>query len=74
MGYPDGLRGEEIPLGARIVLVVDAWHAMVSDRPYRAGLAPAAAREELRRHAGSQFDPQVVAAMLDRLDAGPPAG
>jgi diguanylate cyclase (GGDEF)-like protein len=73
-GYPDGLRGEEIPLGARIVLVVDAWHAMVSDRPYRAGLAPEAAREELRRNAGSQFDPQLVAALLRCLDEGFAAG
>jgi HD-GYP domain-containing protein (c-di-GMP phosphodiesterase class II) len=67
-GYPDGLRGEEIPIGARIVLVVDAWHAMVSDRPYRAGLEPEQARAELVRHAGSQFDPEVVHAMLSCLD------
>jgi HD-GYP domain-containing protein (c-di-GMP phosphodiesterase class II) len=71
-GYPDGLRGEEIPIGARIVLVVDAWHAMVSDRPYRAGLAPEEAREELLRHAGTQFDPKVVAALLECLDEGFP--
>jgi HD-GYP domain-containing protein (c-di-GMP phosphodiesterase class II) len=69
-GYPDGLRGEEIPIGARIVLVVDAWHAMVSDRPYRAGLRPEQAREELLRHAGSQFDPEVVHAMLSCLEDG----
>jgi hypothetical protein len=69
-GYPDGLAGEEIPLGARIVFVVDAYHAMVSDRPYRRGLAEAVARAELRAHAGAQFDPQVVEVLLDCLEEG----
>jgi diguanylate cyclase (GGDEF)-like protein/putative nucleotidyltransferase with HDIG domain len=61
-GYPDNLVGEQIPLGARIVSVCDAFDAMVADRPYRAGMDAADALAELRRCAGSQFDPAVVAA------------
>ena len=68
-GYPDGLAGEDIPLASRIVLTCDSWHALVADRPYRAALPVAAAREELERCAGSQFDPRVVRALLDCLDA-----
>jgi diguanylate cyclase (GGDEF)-like protein len=70
-GYPDGLRGEAIPLGARIVLVVDAYHAMCSDRPYRRAMPPAEAQDELRRGAGTQFDPDAVDALLDVLAAAP---
>jgi diguanylate cyclase (GGDEF)-like protein len=68
-GYPDGLRGDEIPLGARIVFVVDAFHAMTSDRPYRKAMTRNRARQELRRHAGTQFDPHVVRALFVTLDA-----
>jgi diguanylate cyclase (GGDEF)-like protein len=68
-GYPDGLRGEEIPLGSRIILACDALHAMTSDRPYRRAMSLERAKEELRRHAGSQFDPRVVEALLDAEDA-----
>jgi HD-GYP domain-containing protein (c-di-GMP phosphodiesterase class II) len=68
-GYPDGLRGEDIPLGARIVLVVDAYHAMVSDRSYRRGMPDADARRELSANAGTQFDRRVVGAFLRVLDA-----
>ena len=67
-GYPDGLRGPQIPVGARIVLVVDSWHAMVSDRPYRKGIGDEAARKELMEYAGTQFDPTVVAAFVRVLD------
>jgi two-component system, cell cycle response regulator len=67
-GYPDGLAGDEIPLGARIVAVCDAYDAMVSGRPYRRALTPDAALEELRRCAGSQFDPVVVEAFAGTLD------
>ena len=70
-GYPDGLRGEEIPLGARIVAVCDAYDAITSDRSYRPARSRAAAREELRAAAGTQFDPIVVAACLEELDAAP---
>ena len=66
-GYPDGLAGDEIPLGARIVAVCDAYEAMVSDRPYRPALSPEMAVEELRDGAGSQFDPQVVAVFTAAL-------
>jgi diguanylate cyclase (GGDEF)-like protein len=59
-GYPHGLKGTEIPLGARIVSVADAYHAMVHDRPYKVAQAHEQALEELRRHAGTQFDPEVV--------------
>jgi HD-GYP domain-containing protein (c-di-GMP phosphodiesterase class II) len=68
-GYPDGLAGEDIPLGSRIILACDALHAMTSDRPYRRAMSFERAAEELRRHAGSQFDAQVVAALLTVLDA-----
>jgi HD-GYP domain-containing protein (c-di-GMP phosphodiesterase class II) len=68
-GYPDGLAGEEIPLGARVLLACDAYDAMTKDRPYRAALGEAEARTELRRGAGSQFDPRVVDALLGALAA-----
>ncbi|HEY8449443.1 MAG TPA: HD-GYP domain-containing protein, partial [Bacillota bacterium] len=60
-GYPDGLRGHEIPIGARILAVVDAFDAMTSARPYSPPLSPEEALFELERCAGSQFDPQIVA-------------
>ncbi len=63
-GYPDGLAGEAIPLGSRIILACDALHAMTSDRPYRKALSTATAHAELRRHAGTQFDPAVVDVLL----------
>lgn len=60
LGYPAGLRGERIPVHARMFSVVDAYDAMTADRPYRNGMPPTAALEELRRCAGSQFDPDCV--------------
>ncbi|MCS5695566.1 HD domain-containing phosphohydrolase [Desulfofundulus thermocisternus] len=63
-GYPDGLSGEEIPLLARIIRVADAYDAMTSARPYRKALTPDQAFNELKRCAGSQFDPRVVEAFL----------
>ncbi|MBI5104708.1 MAG: HD domain-containing protein, partial [Solirubrobacterales bacterium] len=62
-GYPDGLRGEAIPLGARIIGACDAFHAMTSDRPYRRARPVADAIAELERCAGTQFDARVVAAL-----------
>jgi putative nucleotidyltransferase with HDIG domain len=59
-GYPRGLRGEEIPLGARIFAVADALDAMISDRPYRKALSIRHAEEEIQRCSGTQFDPKVV--------------
>jgi diguanylate cyclase (GGDEF)-like protein len=59
-GYPDGLAGEDIPLGSRIIAVCDAYDAMTSDRPYRAAVAMDEAIAELRRCSGTQFDPGVV--------------
>jgi len=67
-GYPDGLRGEEIPIGSRIIAVCDAFDAMIADRPYRTGISPAAAMRELERCAGSQFDPAVVEAFRETLN------
>jgi diguanylate cyclase (GGDEF)-like protein len=72
-GYPDGLRGEEIPLGARIVTVCDAYDAMTSDRPYQRSLGAEEALAELRRCAGAQFDPAVVEAFC-RVSARQAAG
>jgi diguanylate cyclase (GGDEF)-like protein len=74
-GYPHGLRGQEIPLGARIVAVADAYHAMIHDRPYKTALSHDQALDELRRNAGTQFDPGVVN-LFCRLFAGgvPPDG
>jgi putative nucleotidyltransferase with HDIG domain len=59
-GYPGGLRGEQIPLGARIIAVADAFDAMTQSRPYRDAMEPARAIEELRSDAGAQFDPWLV--------------
>ncbi len=66
-GYPDGLMGEEIPLGSRIILACDAYHAMTSDRPYRCAMSHAEAIRELLRCAGSQFDPQVTPQLIGFL-------
>lgn len=63
-GYPQGLLGEEIPLGARIFAVADTLDAMTSDRPYRRALPFAKAHEEIKREAGRQFDPNVVKTFL----------
>ena len=65
-GYPEGLKGEEIPLGARIIIVADAYEAMTSDRVYRKSIGHERALEQLNRYKGVQFDPKVVRA-LDQL-------
>ena len=66
-GYPQGLSGDEIPLEARILAVGDAYEAMTSDRPYRKALGIERAIEELERGVGTQFDPDVVAALLSTI-------
>jgi HD-GYP domain-containing protein (c-di-GMP phosphodiesterase class II) len=66
-GYPDGLAGEEIPLGSRIIIAADTYHAITSDRPYRAAQSHGNAVEELTRCAGTQFDPKVTAALIGHL-------
>lgn len=66
-GYPDGLGATAIPLAARIVAVADSFNAMIGNRPYRSPMRPTLALDELRRHAGTQFDPDVIAAMTDVL-------
>jgi diguanylate cyclase (GGDEF)-like protein len=70
-GYPDGLLGDAIPIGSVIIGVCDAFDAMVSNRPYSGPMSVKAAREELQRSAGTQFDPKVVAAYLS-VPAGSP--
>ena len=71
-GYPDGLSGEAIPLGARIIFVADAYDAMTSDRVYRAKRSAEVALAELERCAGTQFDPAIVAAFVDEISATMP--
>ena len=68
-GYPDGLAGDRIPLGARVILVCDAHDAMTADRPYREALPPDTAREEIRAAAGRQFDSRVAAAFLEAVSS-----
>lgn len=70
-GYPDGLKGNEIPVGARIIAVADTYDAMTSDRVYRSALPHHVAMAELRRCAGTQFDPEVVRAFERAMDASP---
>jgi len=66
-GYPDGIAGDQIPIGSRIILTCDAYHAMTSDRPYRKAMSHEDALRELRKNAGTQFDPQVVEALMGCL-------
>jgi two-component system cell cycle response regulator len=70
-GYPDRRSGEDIPLGARIIAVCDAFHAMTADRPYHDGIDPGEAIADLRRKSGSQFDPEVVEAFCAEFGALP---
>jgi putative nucleotidyltransferase with HDIG domain len=77
-GYPTGISGEEIPLGARIIMIADSVDAMATDRPYRSALTPEKIRQELIENQGTQFDPKVVAAalrcgILDELEMRKPA-
>jgi len=69
-GYPAGLAGAAIPAEARVLAVADAYEAMTADRPYRASIGPDAAEAELRRAAGTQFDPEIVHALIAALADG----
>jgi putative nucleotidyltransferase with HDIG domain len=69
-GYPRGIAGDAVPFGARLVMVCAAYDAMVEERPYRRGLPPQAACEELRRHVGTQFFTEVVAAFVRLHETG----
>ncbi len=71
-GYPHGLTGQQIPIGARIVAVADAYEAMVSGRPYRRAVTHQQALDELRRHAGVQFDPEIVEQFIALFAGGMP--
>lgn len=65
LGYPDALAGENIPFEARVVAVADAFHAMISDRPYRKAIPPRRALEILQSGRGTQWDPLIVDSMLE---------
>lgn len=69
-GYPEGLAGDKIPIGSRIISVLDAWDAMTSDRPYRKALSREEAIRELKRCSGTQFDPKVVEVFLEIIEGG----
>jgi len=71
-GYPRGLKGDEVPLASRIILAVDAYNALTTDRTYRPGRPPEAALQELEAHAGTQFDPRVVKALGEVLGLSRP--
>ena len=68
LGYPDGLRGEAIPLLSRIILIADCFEAMTSNRSYRPSAGRAHALEELHRHAGTQFDPELVDVFISKIE------
>jgi HD-GYP domain-containing protein (c-di-GMP phosphodiesterase class II) len=72
-GYPDGLKGNEIPLASRVVFACDAYNAMTTDRPYRKALDRDAALTEMRANAGMQFDPRVIDALVHVIEQGQPA-
>ncbi len=67
-GFPEGLKGDQIPLGARIIAAADAFDAMISDRPYKQALTVTEAKEEMRRASGTQFDPEVARALLRAIE------
>jgi HD-GYP domain-containing protein (c-di-GMP phosphodiesterase class II) len=66
-GYPQGLRGEEIPIQARLIAIADAYDAMTADRPYHNKISPLLALEEIKGCAGTQFDPHLVRVFVDKV-------
>lgn len=72
-GYPKGLKGEEIPLSARVFAIVDVWDALTSDRPYRKAWPKARAFDYMRQQSGRHFDPQLLNAFLDMIQETPAA-
>jgi HD-GYP domain-containing protein (c-di-GMP phosphodiesterase class II) len=69
-GYPQGLQGDQIPVGSRILAVVDAWESMTTVRPWRPALSNEQAVAEMRRESGKQFDPEVLEAFVKLLQEG----
>ncbi|MGD9580783.1 MAG: HD-GYP domain-containing protein, partial [Vampirovibrionia bacterium] len=69
-GYPGGLSGKNIPIGARIISVADTFDAMTTDRPYRKSLSIEMAKKELKRVSGKQLDPDITDAMITIIDKG----
>ena len=67
-GYPMGLRGDQIPVGSRILAVIDAYHSMTSEKPYRPVLSTVRAAKELVECSGKQFDPEIVDCFVDVLE------
>jgi HD-GYP domain-containing protein (c-di-GMP phosphodiesterase class II) len=67
-GYPDGLKGKQIPLGARIISVADSYDAMITNRSYRKALSSAVALDTIKTQAGSQFDPKVVECFVELIE------
>lgn len=67
-GYPDGLAGNNIPLGSRLIAIADSIDAMISDRPYRKGLDVSICKEEIKKNAGIMYDPDVVKAAMDNRE------
>ena len=68
-GYPNGLKGEEIPIESRILSIVDAYDSMKSDRTYKDKMSPKEAAEELKKNMGTQFDPELVKIFVDRVES-----
>jgi HD-GYP domain-containing protein (c-di-GMP phosphodiesterase class II) len=66
-GYPQGLKGEEIPILSRILAIADAYDAMTQDRPYRKAMSKEEAAAEIKKNAGSQFDPEIARVFIDRV-------
>ena len=71
-GYPDGLRGDQLSPVTRVIIVADAYDAMASDRAYRSALSPPQILEQLKRHSGTQFDPEVAKIFVERVENGTP--